>query len=487
MDTRAELLGMKLDRRLLRAAYGPIALGALALLTGCATAGRVFSPGGYGSEGDRFRAAAASDEPARMLAAADEAQARAGRVDPILYHLEEGRLRALAGDLDGSRAAFQRVVDQFEEERAQPVVRVTEGFFNVAALATNDSVLPYASAGFERLMAYNFLALDYLRAGDLERAQISLNGAIAEMDYEREKSAALAAASERRAGDAGIAPGTVAEATAQAQAQLRADALPGLAAYHNAFTFYLQGLIFAMRGDTARSQIALRRAGELAPDHPGVVDARAHGWRRNPDDALIVLLVAEGAVSPKVPIGVPFFWDGTLLQIALPIYPERNGPGGTGDLVLQTDPGGALAPAVICDLDRQARHELADRYAAIFVRQVLRLVAKYQVQQRLQRENPWAGFAAQVFNLLTDQADLRSWSTLPSRLGVAHRSVPAGRHTLRWAGADAADASVVDLPPGGTLVLLVDSFGQTFSQDWVQFDAAGNPAEPAPGTSPQTD
>jgi uncharacterized protein len=455
-------------------------------LTGCATAGRVFAPGGYAAEGGGFRAAIEEGSPARLEAAAQTAARRAERGDEVLYRLEEGRLRALAGDLAGSTRALQRATDLFEEERQQPLVRVSEGFFGATALATNDRALPYESAGHERLMAYNLLALNHLRAGDAAAALIALNGAVAEMDYLRDKSAALQRAETQRAGGAGLDPRAIGASTAAVRERLRAEARPDLVPYANAFTFFLQSLLFEQMGDSDRAKIALRRAAELAPEHPAIEAVSEQGWRASREEALVVLIFAEGLVTPRTTIGLPFVWHGTILQIAMPVYPERSGRGGlTSGAALELRGHGTLRPVVLSDLDGQARRELADRYPAIFLRQLLRLVAKYQIQQRLERENPWAGLAAQIFNLLTDGADTRGWLTLPAALSVAHRAVPPGPHALAWKDATGASVpSEVELAPGDLLLLFADHAGAAFTQDWVRFDSSGRARQPDAPTAP---
>lgn len=469
-------------RRILTVVF---ALLAIASFSGCATAGRVLSFSGYRADAAKFRSSAASGNPSTVLAAADWAREMGGRGDAVLYALEEGRLRALAGDLDGSTRSFQQAVDLFEEERTQPVVRASEGFFSATAIATNDRALPYESAGFERLMAHNLLALNYLRQEKPDLAQVTLNGAIAEMDYLREKQSALENAEVREANRGGVAMNSVAGATSSTRTQLRATARPELSPYQNAFTFFLSSALFEIQGDHDRARIAMRRAGELYPEHPDIVGVLEHGWRSKGDDALIIVLVADGWVSLKETVGLPFIWDGTILQVVMPIYGDHLSRWGAGGSQWRIDGNQSLTPTIISDLDSQARQDLADRYPAIFLRQVLRLVAKYQIQQRLGRENPWAGLAAQVFNILTDHADLRSWSTLPGSLQVAHTELPAGRH--RISGAANFPPIEMDLPPGSTLFLILDQSSGAYVQDWVLFDSNGQAMQSDASPHPQSD
>ncbi|MCD8483179.1 MAG: hypothetical protein LR015_11240 [Verrucomicrobia bacterium] len=65
------------------------------------------------------------------------------------------------------------------------------------------------------------------------------------------------------------------------------------------------------------------------------------------------------------------------------------------------------------------------------MRQVLRTIVRYQTQREASSRDPWAGLAVTLFNVLTDKADLRAWSTLPSTQQLAVLTLPAGEHTIQ--------------------------------------------------------
>jgi hypothetical protein len=434
----------------------------------------MFSPDGYRNEADDLRSAVESGRDDVIIKQADKAAKKSKGVDAILYTLEEGRLRSLAGDVDGSIRVLQSATDVFEKERQEPVVRASRAFFSAAAIATNDRLLPYESSGFERLAAQNLLALNFLRKGQADFAKISLNAGIAEMDYQREREKFMQKELDSGARQNGLSSDTTMSATAKVREQLSASARPGLSAYQSAFTFYLSSVLFELQGDRSRSEIAMRRAGELYPEHPEILSVLADGWRSHPDNALVVALVSDGWVPLKESIALPLFWNGTILQVVMPFYGSDSSRWGQVGSALMVDGDAVMTPVVISDLSAQARQHLADKYPAIFLRQALRLISKYQIQQGLERENQLAGFAAQIVNLLTDHADLRSWSTLPGTMQVAHTNLPPGPHYFNWSGRSGSSESLeFDLPAGSTLFLIVDKTRSYFSQDWILFDKNG--------------
>ncbi|MFK7893493.1 MAG: hypothetical protein AB8B63_21940, partial [Granulosicoccus sp.] len=71
-----------------------------------------------------------------------------------------------------------------------------------------------------------------------------------------------------------------------------------------------------------------------------------------------------------------------------------------------------------------ARSALEQRGKAITARQALRLAAKYQIAERLAEKDELAGGIAKVIMLLTEQADTRSWETLPASLSLLRMTLP---------------------------------------------------------------
>src|SRR5699024_11520368 len=70
-------------------------------------------------------------------------------------------------------------------------------------------------------------------------------------------------------------------------------------------------------------------------------------------------------------------------------------------------------------------------------------------------------FSTQIYNLVSEQADLRSWLTLPASAQVARLSVPAGEHTLQISGPRGNTQVTINAKARSTtLVRVVDGYGQ---------------------------
>ena len=62
----------------------------------------------------------------------------------------------------------------------------------------------------------------------------------------------------------------------------------------------------------------------------------------------------------------------------------------------------------------------------------MRLVAKEKVRAELARSAGDVGnILANIYNLASEQADTRSWLTLPNQISVARQSLDIGEHSLQ--------------------------------------------------------
>lgn len=441
----------------------------LTLLVGCGTVGDVLVPGmGHVNRAEDYREALVTGSTESIAKEAETASRRTDSQDGVLYALEAGRLHSVAGDHEAAIRSYQLATDKFDAERAAPVVSASRSFFSATALATNDLAIPYRSQSYERLSAYNFLALDFLALGQWDNAQITLNAGLAEQQYLRERENDLLETAQSRAQSNNIGWGSAQSAMSEARNRMTISGTV-LETYQSALTYYLSGLMFAARGENDRAAIALQQAAGLLPGNPyferALDDLRGGNA---PTRARLVVISSDGLVAARDTFTIPFVWDNTILQIAMPFY--SRAPASTTALNIVADGNTLGTAAPIANLDGQARQTLEAEYPAIFVRQVLRLVAKYQTQQRLQKENEWAGLAAQIFNVLTDKADQRSWLTLPAIIQAAHFDLSPGSHRIVCGGFSLGS---LDLPEGSTTFVLLDRLGSRVFDTIVTFDERG--------------
>ena len=101
------------------------------------------------------------------------------------------------------------------------------------------------------------------------------------------------------------------------------------------------------------------------------------------------------------------------------------------------DGAAAGSTRLVSDVEAQAVKSLVEAAPALVVRQMIRAVIKGVAAHAAEQENGWAGFLVNMYNILSEQADLRSWLTLPRHLEAFRYYPPAGKHTVRIAVVDA--------------------------------------------------
>jgi hypothetical protein len=105
--------------------------------------------------------------------------------------------------------------------------------------------------------------------------------------------------------------------------------------------------------------------------------------------------------------------------------------------------GESLTLTPIVRLESLAAKTLKDQSAGRVSRQVLRLVAKEKMRAELARSGGDVGnILANIYNLASEQADTRSWLTLPNQLSIAQTAMTPGNHSLWVSGHGKIDFAV---------------------------------------------
>jgi hypothetical protein len=134
-------------------------------------------------------------------------------------------------------------------------------------------------------------------------------------------------------------------------------------------------------------------------------------------------------VSIAIPVGDAW------IAIAFPVYATVPTAVDHADIFID----GAVAGStrLIGDVEAQAVKSLIEQAPAMVIRQMIRAVIKGVAAHAADQENGWAGFLVNMYNILSEQADLRSWLTLPRQLQAFRYYPPTGKHTVRIAVVDA--------------------------------------------------
>ncbi len=163
-----------------------------------------------------------------------------------------------------------------------------------------------------------------------------------------------------------------------------------------------------------------------------------------PGKGELVLFIGQGRVPTKVSSDVAF---PPSIRISIPRYTYTS-PAMT--VTVRSD-GGDLNPMKItADLGKVARKSLNDRSAQYLTRQGLRAGIKEAIAQEVGETNQVGELFARAILFLLEEADTRSWETLPGGLTLARILLDSGVHNLEVCSGNLRTIYLdgIDIPQG---------------------------------------
>jgi hypothetical protein len=147
------------------------------------------------------------------------------------------------------------------------------------------------------------------------------------------------------------------------------------------------------------------------------------------DQGEIVLLFHDGLAPIKREHSVTTVdpGSGRLIRVSLPYY--QNRPELIAAARLSTQDSVANTQLVEA-IDQIANQTLEAYMPAITARAVARAVLKYNMAREAGKKNDMAGLMVNIMGFVTEQADTRSWLTLPANIQMARLKLPPGNYTL---------------------------------------------------------
>jgi uncharacterized protein len=396
----------------------------------------------YVERSSLIRTALIEDDYDRALKAVEEINKSNSE---LLYLYEKGLILHGLGDYAGSSEAFAQSELVLENLYTKSVTR------EAATLAVSETIGQYRGDAFEAVFVNYYQILNYIGMGDVE-------GALVECRRVNRK------------------------------LQMLKDG--GETYFENdPFMQYLTGIVYEMGGERDDAGVSYRVAAELyecgeyapvAPLPPSFFcDAAQNAYRRGDreessayaarahcatgaDTGYVSLFLECGQVVRKressvvLPIlesdrwtdnerfanemaarqGVHYgrsvkvkYW----LKVALPVL-EPMPPRYAGAVVRAHEIDGPHAQearaVTVSSVDAFAEQAFREKESTMFVRAIVRAIMKYLAQQSADKEDEGLGALVNIFNVVTETADTRSWSTLPRTIYLARLDLPAGRYRV---------------------------------------------------------
>ncbi len=365
----------------------------------------------------------------------------------IPYQFELGLVAHYANHFSESNTALDIAGDIAEDRYTKSVSK------ELGSLVTSDKLRPYSGTQYERLLSHYYRALNYVYQGQLDSALVECRRATNLINYfkgEDEKYDFFGT------GFLAYLSGMLFEATGEWN-----DALISYkqaAAYYknasektgvetpkdigNALVRLTRRLGFTDEFERYRQQYGEspprpENTGELVLFYEsGYVPAKSEESLTFPilkkddveDEKFVPTLIGrEGMVFEDVELEY-------LLRVAIPtIGSYRPHFAGIKIAVGQDQKTGVLVE----DVENIAIETFNAQRPIILLRTLVRAVGKYLIYRKANKENEALGLLVNLAGVVTEQADTRSWRTLPNQIFMVRMPLPEGTHTLNLSFLDA--------------------------------------------------
>jgi len=127
---------------------------------------------------------------------------------------------------------------------------------------------------------------------------------------------------------------------------------------------------------------------------------------------------------------------------------------------------------LLCDVRGVALKSLQEKMPILLTRQAARAVSKVLAQQAAKEKFGAAGaLGMMVYSVISENADLRSWLTLPENVQILRVSLPAGPQRLRLQSPNSLLGTevAVDVKSGGKTIVYAVKTGNQFHTAAVSF------------------
>lgn len=414
----------------------------------------------------------------------------------VIAHLEQGSIRRDLGEIRASQASFDIVDEAFTQIDRAPDVSLSR---ETLAAFSNLNALPFRGTYADRVMLYTFRALNEMELGNPDRARVELRRA-----YERQVEAVDRNAKKIEEAQAAAKPGKSQGYDAERarrdpgfQAGLGSqyaglDQYRGYGDYANPFTEWLQGIYYlgeaADGSDIERGRKSLSRAAGMAPGNPFLELDRQMAERiaaGGPIPAVTWVVFATGTapLRDEIRIDIPLFLIAGNVDYVGANFPRlvenNNYVRSLTARPIGNDSSHGETTQLLCDMDQVIGQEFKNQLPVIITKTLIaagtKAAAAYALQETFDHHDANVALivriATTIYQVAANQADLRTWGSLPKQFQIARMTTPAsGKIILDFAGFSPAavrGATVtggrlaVELLPGRFNVIMVRSITPT--------------------------
>lgn len=369
--------------------------------------------------------------------------------------LEKARLEYLAQNNKQSRQDFAQTYELVQQNQQAAKIELSRGIENIAAVMSNDNAIRYDIPLYEQSMFNSYQALNYLAQQDLSGALVEVRRANQVQERALKANASSIDATKKSIADEKFSM----DSLSQQYPSMNRAIGKVKNGFQNAYTFYLSGLLYEAGNQKNDAYIDYKKALEIYPDNHYLQQdvwrlantlqmtndinlfrdsfartiTNKNTFASNNTQGEVVIIIENGIVGAKqeVSLSLPIYTrhnDMRLYSVALPRYQNKLTVYPPLTLTYQ---GKSYQAEEIVRLQSLAAKQLQDQLPIIVTRQITRLIAKEEIRQTLVKKGGDLGnIFANIYNIATEKADTRSWSTLPDSIHILRLNLSTGTHTL---------------------------------------------------------
>ncbi len=362
-------------------------------------------------------------------------RAKYGKNSTVLYNLEEGLLLHYAGEYRLSTDHLAASEREMDELYTKSISKIAGSF------VLNDNELPYQGEDFEKVYVNLFMALNYAELGRTEDALVEA----------RKVDLKLNEYSQRYGGKNSFKQDAFIRYIMGLLYESDGDVNDAFISYHQAYEGYkaYDSLYHTACPSFLKSDL-VRTAGELGFTDRLERYEKEFGMSysdssKSMGNLLLVVYSGKGPIKEQVKIRVSIpdtSGEVHSFFIAVPKFHARQKGFRTYDVSVL---GGAkqerIATQVGENVNMIAEKDLQDRLSLIYLKAGGRAILKFLAAEKIKKETKAKGKGSYLTNLLTsslvdaaynasEQADIRTWRTLPHDIQIAQFLLPPGTYSL---------------------------------------------------------
>ncbi len=380
---------------------------------------------------DHLAAAGRYDDAVALV---EKARPEYGSTNEVLWNMDLGVFYHYAGRYKQSNEAFERAEKRIDKLFTESVSG------NVLAFISNDNTLPYKGEDYESVVINIYRALNYAELDNIEAALVEARKVDEKLKFINSQYAPSEQNGYKEDAFARMLMGAFYEASGTGgdlnDAFISDRQATGI--YDKAFyPLYRAAVPQVLKENllTTANFMGREELGQAQQKYPGIAlvpesDKRKQGQLYFVHFAGRAPVKAESGFGAVMP-------DGNIFNIRMPKY-RRVPYAITGSRVL-VDGQVAATLDVGHPTGAIAIQSLEDRIGRIRAKAISRAITKYMAARVAQEEARKRGgsgaqlltyLATNVYNVASEQADLRAWQTLPDEILIGRVLLPPGKHKI---------------------------------------------------------